>query len=70
MEKEEIVPTNRLYIGKDLANGVGERRDDKPIILEIDSKKAYQDGVKFYIKDNKIYLADYIEPIYIKVIEK
>lgn len=54
-----------LSIDKATANKVGERRDKNPVILKIDSKKAHEDGVKFYIGNDKIWLTDYVSPKYI-----
>lgn len=72
--KNGLVPMKRQYVhlsaSIDIANEVGKRRDDQPIILEIDSEKAYKDGIKFYLGNDKIYLSDYISSIYIKVIKE
>ena len=46
---------------------VGKRHDDKPIILEIDAKRAWDEGVKFYLGNDKVWLADSIPSKYTKV---
>lgn len=43
---------------------VGARRG-KPVILTIDAQKMYNDGVKFYISENGVWLTDHISPKYI-----
>ena len=50
----------------DTANIVWLRRDKSPCILEIDSKRAYEDGVVFYHGNEKVWLADIITTCYIK----
>lgn len=49
------------------ATKVGSRRGDA-IILEIDSKKMYADGIKFYKSENGVWLVEEVPPKYIKKI--
>jgi len=51
---------------KDMAVLVGKRRDNDPVILVIDSKKAYEDGIKFYKELNGVWLSDFIDSKYLK----
>lgn len=44
---------------------VGERRG-KPIVLEIDSAKMYNDQFAFYLSTNGVWLTDHVPPKYIK----
>ena len=46
---------------------VGKRRDDNPVLLEINAKQAYADGVSFYIGNDKVWLSDNIPSKYIKI---
>jgi putative RNA 2'-phosphotransferase len=66
-----LLPKGRQYVhlSNDIETAlqVGKRRDDKPIILEIDAKKAWDEGVKFYLGNDKVWLADNIPSQYIKV---
>ena len=39
--------------------------DDRPAILTIDAEKAAADGIKFYIGNDKVWLADQIPPQYL-----
>jgi len=63
---------SRKYIhlsdNKSTARNVGLRhsKNEEPIILIIDTEKMYQDGYKFYISENKVWLTDYIPSEYIK----
>lgn len=70
--KEGLKPMSRQYVhlskDTDTAILVGKRRDDKPVILSVDAKKAYEDGVKFYLGNDKVVLADCVPPKYLKVI--
>jgi len=67
-----LQPMNRQYvhlaIDIDTATAVGRRRDENPIILEIDCIRALSDGIKFYIGNDKVWLCDKIPPKYIKII--
>ncbi len=46
---------------------VGKRRDDNPVLLEINAKQVYADGVSFYIGNDKVWLSDNIPSKYIKI---
>ncbi len=67
--KEGITPQQRQYVhlSKDIktATSVGLRKDHHPVLLQVDAKKAYQDGLKFYVGNEDIWLADTIPPQYI-----
>ena len=56
-----------LSIDTDTAVQVGKRRDDSPVILVIDSHKAYTDGISFYKGNDKVVLADHVPARYINV---
>ncbi len=70
--KEGLKPMGRRYVhlSKTIEDAfeVGRRRDSKPIILEIDAKKAKNRGVKIYKATERIFLADYIPPDFIKIV--
>lgn len=61
---------NRQYVhlSKDIetANIVGARRGD-PIILEVKSGELYQQGYKFFLSDNGVWLTDYVPPWALKL---
>jgi len=58
---------NRQYVhlSSDLetATKVGYRHG-KPYIFDIDSKKMYEDGFKFYKSDNGVWLTDHVDTQY------
>jgi putative RNA 2'-phosphotransferase len=54
-----------LSIDVDTALQVGKRRDNKPIILMINAKQAWNEGIKFYQGNNKVWLADFVPSKYI-----
>lgn len=65
-----LLPQSRQYVhlSQDIetAENVGMRHDDKPCILIIDAKKAWDDGVRFYLGNQKVWLADTIPSRYIR----
>lgn len=65
-----LIPKGRQYvhlsIDIDTAIAVGKRHDEKPIILMINAKKAYSEGIKFYFGNEKVWLADLVPYIYIE----
>ena len=54
-----------LSVDVETATNVGKRRDDEPVILIVDAKRASEDGVKFYIGNDKVWLADEVGPKYL-----
>lgn len=70
IKEKGLLPMNRQYVhlSKDvqIANSVGKRRDDNPIILVINAKKAFENQIKFYEGNDKVILADYIPREYIQ----
>ena len=66
-----LLPMNRQYVhlsfDKETAIEVGKRKDKNPLILNIKAKKAFQEGVKFYKGNEKVWLSDYIPAEYIQV---
>jgi putative RNA 2'-phosphotransferase len=68
MEKG-IKPMSRQYVHlsrtAEIAETVGKRHG-KPVVLKINTKAMYEQGHKFYISENKIWLVDYVPTAYIK----
>ncbi len=66
-----LKPMGRQYVhlsvDKETAIMVGKRRDEEPLVLKIDAKKAHEDGLRFYEGNDKVVLADFIDPIYISL---
>lgn len=48
------------------AESVGKRHDDKPCILIINARMAWNEGVKFYLGNEKVWLADRVPGRYIE----
>ena len=65
---EGLKPQTRLYVhlSKDIetATSVGSRHG-KPIILSIDSKQMYKDGIKFYLSNNGVWLTKFVDKKYL-----
>lgn len=70
INEKGLLPRSRQYVhlSQDIetAENVGKRHDDKPVVLVIDSKRAWDDGIKFYIGNEKVWLADAIPSKYIR----
>jgi len=69
IKNDGIKKGRRLYVhlskDKETAINVGSRHGT-PYIFTIDSKKMYNDGVKFYISRNGVWMTEFIDPKYIK----
>jgi len=63
-----IVKGNRLYVhlskDEETATSVGARHG-RPYVLKINAKKMYEDGIKFYLSNNNVWLTDYVDVKYI-----
>ena len=61
--KEGIKKQNRQYVHLsadiETATKVGKRHGEL-IIFKINSEKMYQDGYKFFLSENKVWLTDYV----------
>lgn len=72
IKEKGLLPQSRQYVhlsqDVETARTVGKRRDDKPCILVIDAKVAWSEGVKFYIGNEKVWLADEVPSQYIRKI--
>lgn len=72
IEENGIKPMSRLYVhlSSDLktADKVGKRHDSNniSIVLAIDTKKMHEDGIKFYLSKNGVWLTKYVNWKYIK----
>lgn len=68
--KNGLLPESRQYVhlSQDIetAKSVGSRHDDKPCILVINAKRAWDAGIKFYYGNDKVWLADTIPSRYLK----
>ena len=64
-----LLPMGRQYVhlsvDVETAMIVGKRRDSNPVILKINSKIAYTDGINFYQRNDKVWLADSVDFKYI-----
>ena len=66
--KRGILKGERLYVhlskDKETALKVGSRHGT-PYVLLIDSEQMYEDGIKFYLSNNGVWLTDYVDAKYI-----
>lgn len=67
--KEGLLPMGRQYVHLstdiEMAESVGKRRDNHPVILKINAKQAVKDGFKFYIGNNEVWLCDHVPTKYL-----
>ncbi|HDR8094026.1 MULTISPECIES: RNA 2'-phosphotransferase [Bacillus cereus group] len=71
IESNGLSPMSRQYVhlSEDIitAELVGKRKDKHPIILEVNTEKAREEGVKFYLGNEKVWLADEIPSEFIAI---
>lgn len=71
IKEKGLLPKGRQYVHlaveTDVALQVGKRRDDQPALLIINSRDAWNEGIKFYKGNEKVWLADFIDPKYIGI---
>lgn len=67
--REGLIPKSRLYVhlSSDVptATTVGKRHGEV-VLLRIDARKMYQDGFKFYLSKNGVWLTAYVPVSYLK----
>ncbi|WP_243109928.1 RNA 2'-phosphotransferase [Clostridium sp. E02] len=69
ISEKGLLPRSRQYVhlSQDIetAENVGKRHDNNSRILVIDSLSAWNDGIKFYYGNEKVWLADMVPSKYI-----
>lgn len=69
IRQEGIKPMDRQYVHCgfeiDMAEKVGLRKSNEPVILVVKAKQAYQAGIGFYEGNDKVWLSDAIPPDFI-----
>lgn len=72
IKKQGIKSMSRLYVhlSEDLETAikVGNRHGNC-VVLIIDTEKMFEDGIKFYLSENGVWLAKYIDWKYVKEIK-
>lgn len=67
--REGLIPKSRLYVHLSYdvttATTVGERHGEA-VILRVDARKMYQDGFKFYLSKNGVWLTKSVPTSYLK----
>lgn len=70
--KEGITKQSRQYVhlSKDIETAINVgKRHGNPIVLELDTSKMVQDGIKFYLSENGVWLCEYVHSKYIKILQ-
>ena len=68
IKSQGIKSMSRLYVhlSKDYETAVNVgSRHGKCVVLVINAKRMYEDGIKFYLSENGVWLTEYIDPKYI-----
>lgn len=69
IKQQGIKSMSRLYVhlskDQETAFKVGDRHG-KSVVLIIDAKRIHNDGIKFYLSENNVWLTKYIDSKYIK----
>ncbi|WP_251546676.1 RNA 2'-phosphotransferase [Limosilactobacillus caecicola] len=70
IKKLGLLPMKRQYVHLStdvpMATEVGRRHDNRPVILQINTKQAVADGIKFYVGNGRVWLCDELPPRYIQ----
>lgn len=70
--KEGLKSRSRLHVhlstDEHTAVKVGSRHGE-PIVLKINTRSMSEDGIRFYLSNNGVWLTDYVDPKYLDVIE-
>lgn len=68
IKSQGLIKGSRQYVhlSEDIATAekVGKRRDSEPVIIKINAKQMFADGIKFYLSRNGVWLTDYVNPKY------
>lgn len=68
IKEKGILKMSRNYVqlseNFDIAMEVGKRHG-KPVILAVDTKTMREDGVKFYLSNNNVWLTEFVDSKYI-----
>lgn len=59
-------PMGRKYVHlsttREMALRIGQRKDPRPVILEVHAERAWEQGTKFYPANELIYLVEFLKP--------
>ena len=71
IKEKGILKMSRNYVqlseNFDIAMEVGKRHG-KPVVLAVDAKTMREDGVKFYLSNNNVWLTEFVDSKYIPAI--
>ena len=68
IDEQGLIPKSRLYVhlssDVETAKKVGSRHG-KPVIYQVDCRKMTEDGFRFYLSANKVWLTKVVPPQYL-----
>lgn len=66
--REGIIKGTRLHVHlsatEETALNVGKRHG-KPVVLKVNAKQMHEDGIKFFLSNNGVWLTEYVNKLYI-----
>lgn len=73
IESQGLIPKSRLYVhlssDEETAKKVGSRHG-KPVIYEIDCRRMAEDGFRFFLSANKVWLTKAVPAKYLKKVSR
>lgn len=72
IKENGIVSKNRLHVhlSKDIETAIDVgKRHGTPVVLEINTKQMVDDGIKFYISENGVWLTSNIDSKYFSILD-
>jgi putative RNA 2'-phosphotransferase len=71
IRRDGLLPMGRQYvhlsIDRDIALLVGKRKGPSPVVLSINAEDAWTAGVRFYVGNENVWLADHVPAAYISL---
>ena len=69
--QEGLLPMGRQFVhlsaDVEMAKQVGRRRDSHPVILEVDAAGAAASGIRFYIGNDRVWLAEKVPAAFLEI---
>lgn len=69
-----LKPMRRQYVhlstDTQTASEVGQRKKGQMVLLVVEADSAHRNGVQFYEGNEKVWLADFVPPEYIKIMDE
>lgn len=71
IRREGLLPMGRQYVhlsvDRAMANLVGRRKGPSPVVVSVDAEEAWTAGVRFYVGNDHVWLADHVPAEYVRM---